>query len=199
MPLLLLQCCCSPGDEKEENDVEGQNQEEHMLSQYIPPDIDRMPEIPSDLTRLDNLSNFNDNKQVERNSPIPNLRKSVEDLRHSNETPYLQEVGRNSVDRSESNINVQNPNKSDSVPEYVGEIDDFQSVPNNIATIVNESKVTYTTQVTDQPSAITSGQEKLATAYVLSTSRSDDYSSRNPDPYSDYSSRNPDPYDTSNT
>ena len=194
----MLQCCClicgccSPGDEKEENDVEGQNQnhEEHMLSQYIPPDIDSMPEIPSDLTRSDNLSNFNDNKQVERNSPIPNLRTSIEDLRsHSNETPYLQE------DRSESNINVQNPNKSDSVPEYVGEIDDFQSVPNNIATIVNESKVMYT----DQPSAITSGQEKLATAYVLSTSRSDDYSSRNPDPYSDYSSRNPDPYDTSNT
>ena len=51
-------------------------------------------------------------------------------------------------------INVQNPNKSDSVPEYVGEIDEFQSAPNNIATIVNESKVTYTTQVTDQPSAI---------------------------------------------
>ena len=36
----------------------------------------------------------------------------------------------------------------------MGEIDEFQSVPNNIATIVNESKVTYTTQVTDQPSAI---------------------------------------------
>ena len=83
----------------------------------------------------------------------------------------------------------------------MGEIDEFQSVPNNIATIVNESKVTYTTQVTDQPSVITSGQENLATAYVLSTStsKSDDYSSRNPDPYSDYSSRNPDPYGASNT
>ena len=81
----------------------------------------------------------------------------------------------------------------------MGEIDEFQSVPNNITTIVNESKVTYTTQVTDQPSVITSGQENLATAHVLSTSKSDDYSSRNPDPYSDYSSRNPDPYDASNT
>ena len=82
----------------------------------------------------------------------------------------------------------------------MGEIDDFQSAPNNIATIVNESKVTYTTQVTDQPSFITSGQEKLAIAYVLSTSKSDDYNSQNPDPYSDYSSsRNPDPYDASNT
>ena len=36
----------------------------------------------------------------------------------------------------------------------MGEIDEFQSVPNNIATIVNESKVMYTTQVTDQPSVI---------------------------------------------
>ena len=83
----------------------------------------------------------------------------------------------------------------------MGEIDEFQSVPNNITTIVNESKVTYTTQVTDQPSVITSGQENLATEYVLSTStsKSDDYSSRNPDPYSDYSSRNPDPYGASNT
>ena len=81
----------------------------------------------------------------------------------------------------------------------MGEIDEIKSAPNNIATIVNESKVTYTTQVTDQPSGITSGQENLATAYVLSTSKSDDYSSRNPDPYSDYTSRNPDPYDASNT
>ena len=72
-------------------------------------------------------------------------------------------------------------------------------MPNNIATKVNESKVTYTTQVTDQPSVINSGQENLATACVLSTSKSDDYNSRNPDPYSDYTSRNPDPYGASNT
>ena len=50
----MQQCCC-PDDEKEENDVEGQNQnhEEHILSQYIRPDIymNRMPEKPSELTK----------------------------------------------------------------------------------------------------------------------------------------------------
>ena len=54
----MQQCCC-PDDEKEENDVEGQNQnhEEHILSQYIRPDIymNRMPEKPSELTKQEEV------------------------------------------------------------------------------------------------------------------------------------------------
>jgi len=197
-------------------------------SQYIRPDIymNRMPEKPSELTKqeedlifqaldkefdayisdLDPDTMTHEEKDSNKNAFIEvffnggpvafpdgmdyvvcnehTMLSWYQRRRSTNETPYLQEVGRNSVD---------------SVPEYVGEIDEFRSAPNNIATIVNESKVTYTTQVTDQPSLITSGQEKLATAYALSTSKSDDYNSRNPDPYSDYSSRNPDPYGASNT